>query len=526
MLLQKAHTGYLQQDTEGSHAEGHRLLLADLGSAVVDRVESRPQVARQDVIKAGALAVTTWPSRAPEVHFGDLAFGFPIDCFAAGVVAWECMNFPDQLLGESEDLLGAAYSKIYGRTTLARHFSSLPLWRDGPRQDDGASDPQRAIIGVVGAGLEIMQGLLAANPGDRWEAARASQHVWFTERPRMKVFWQGVGGKGLFGISTSWLADGVAEHLRGDDLFSDRKQKELQLSWEAPPSNEQFASRVEMAKLPESEHTGKYTISGHFGKGSLASAINGMDNSQPLPFERANVFLETVVAINREALLGLWDEFRAEIRKEFSAEELPKPASKSREWANVRDFLYEDPLAMILTAPQIHFQKYEDQVRPMPRHYDGGKAVFVMAVSVWSDRILRIWADTGESRDLRTKSGSVYMAHFTGCEHQVIHSGTGNDATESAALGRYECVLFARCATFRHNRCSCACMLYSGGVDGRLCHRIDRGYANWLQRPISELVLPTLADLEKTAADRRSERAVHWPSFPGRGKKRPVAEAF
>jgi hypothetical protein len=71
--------------------------------------------------------------------------------------------------------------------------------------------------------------------------------------------------------------------------------------------------------------------------------------------------------------------------------------------------------------------------QPMPRHFDGGRACLVMAVSLWTDRVLRVFDEGGASVAL------TRLQHFfntLSLKVQYVKKGTRGES-------RYPCEISA-----------------------------------------------------------------------------------
>ena len=100
--------------------------LADFGSAVCALPSARTFPTRADV-QARGLRVTTWPYRAPEIRYGDVAFGPPVDTWSIGCTALEVLLGKSWARGE-ERHLSSTYVKYFGGPALVKVFQHQPLF--------------------------------------------------------------------------------------------------------------------------------------------------------------------------------------------------------------------------------------------------------------------------------------------------------------------------------------------------------------------------------------------------------------
>ena len=134
----------------------------------------------------------------------------------------------------------------------------------------------------------------------------------------------------------------------------------------------------------------------------------------------------------------------------------------------------------------------------MPEHYDGGRGFIVLAISLWTTRIIRMRLSDGTVVEMQTEPGHCYLANFVGAQHQVLHAAAGAEArrghTNINVLDDFEDVYFARCAILRHFGCSRPSRLWSG-LETRLVACTCEAFTTWAAT--AKLVLPSLADREK-----------------------------
>ena len=94
---------------------GYQLELSDFGSAVTALLGARRFQTRADA-EAVSRGTTTWPYRAPEICYRDVAFGPAADTWSIGVTAWEVLHGTSWA---SEQLV-PTYVQYFGGPGLAK----------------------------------------------------------------------------------------------------------------------------------------------------------------------------------------------------------------------------------------------------------------------------------------------------------------------------------------------------------------------------------------------------------------------
>ena len=260
----------------------------------------------------------------------------------------------------------------------------------------------------------------------------------------------------------------------------------------------------------------KLAVGGHYGRGSASTRANGLDSTRELPCPQANSLIEEIVERNEPQWTALFDAIRAAIIKEFKNELNDDLTTSSRMYANVKDFLgtasWRDYL---FTSAEVHIQSVGRRAPAsrrripgkgpaaggeafvaLPEHYDGGRGFIVLAISLWTTRIIRMWLSDGTVVEMQTEPGHCYLANFVGVRHQVVHAAAGAEAgrghTNTSVLDDFEVVYFARSAFFRYFGCSRPTRLWSG-LEARLAACSSEAFTTWAAT--AKLVLPSLADL-------------------------------
>ena len=317
--------------------------------------------------------------------------------------------------------------------------------------------------------------------------------------------------------------------LRSDPLYTAETQREMDLSF-TKESKTWPGTCLEFVPAPGGRHGEevKLAVGGHYGRGSASTRANGLDSTKELPCPQANSLIEAIVEMNDPQWTALFRAIRAAVLKEFKKELNDDLTTTSPKYANVKDFLFGGKVGcwrdFLFTSPEVHIQSVgrraaasrnrapgvdpaaggEDFVS-LPEHYDGGRGFIVLAISLWTTRIIRMWLSDGTVVDMQTEPGHCYLANFIGVKHQVLHAAAGAEAgragaeagrghTNTSVLHDFEVIYFARSSFFRHFACSRADRLWAG-VEARLCACSCEAFTTWAAT--ANIVLPNLADLAK-----------------------------
>ena len=500
---------------------GHQLKLADFGSAVCALPSARTFPTRADV-QARGLRVTTWPYRAPEIRYGDVAFGPPVDTWSIGCTALEVLLGKSWARGE-ERHLSSTYVKYFGGPALVKIFQHQPLFDLKDHAGEKTSNLwQNASISI--AAKRALSAPFALDPAERPTCEDIYRLPWFEERPALRIAHDFPGFYGPVVIAEACLHEDALAEMRDDDLFRDECQERLELSFSARPrKTENAGNRCTEDVAPHG--TVKLTVTGHLGRGSPAATINALDNTGPLPYEMGCVFGRWFLDHNEAALRELGNAMAAETQRRlrpdieaaFKNEVVPSGPKCPEKWRNVRDVIHSDWLSILFSAPQLHIQRKLPTQVLMPRHFDGGRGLVVLCVRLFGDPTLRLWQSDGTTIDVPSGPGHVYMTSILAPEHQVIHAprSSDSDVHNSRVLGETEITLFIRSATLAHNRCSNAGRLWGDDIDGQLCAALNDAFVSWQRR--HTLVLPSGADL--SAARRQARLAAAEDSKPAKRRR-------
>ena len=334
----------------------------------------------------------------------------------------------------------------------------------------------------------------------------------------------------FFGVKCGWALDcfDSQAQLRDDRLYTAETQRDLDLSF-TTKSRTWAGTRLEDELAPDGMQR-KLTIGGHYGQGSASTRANGLDSTKELPCPQTNSLIEELVEKNAIQWTALFDVLREAVAKEFQDD-----PTDTKTYANVKDFLFSGTSCwrdFLFTSNEVHIQSVgrrapaprrrasngdpaldgggdqavggEARVA-LPEHYDGGRGFIILAISLWTTRIVRMWLSDGTVVEMRTEPGHCYLANFVGVQHQVLHAADGAEAgrghTHTSVLDDFELIYFSRSSFFRHFCCSRPTRLWAG-VEARLVACTCEAFATWAAT--AKLVLPSLADLAKRVELRKT----------------------
>ena len=257
----------------------------------------------------------------------------------------------------------------------------------------------------------------------------------------------------FFGVKCGWALDcfDSQAQLRDDRLYAAEKQRDLDLSF-TTKSRAWAGTRLEDELAPNGMQR-KLSIAGHYGQGSASASANRLDSTKELPCPQTNSLIEELVEKNAIQWTALFDALREAVAKEFQNDPIDK-----KTYANVKDFLFSGTSCwrdFLFTSNEVHIQSVGcrapaprrrasngdpaldgggDQAVggeacvALPEHYDGGRGFIILAISLWTTRIVRMWHSDGTVVEMRTEPGHCYLANFVGVQHQVLHAADGAEA--------------------------------------------------------------------------------------------------
>lgn len=156
-------------------------------------------------------------------------------------------------------------------------------------------------------------------------------------------------------------------------MFTSERQAALKFNFDQTHDSAHEIEAVNEVKC-------KFTVNGHYGHGSASTSINGMNNTDELPFANGTLFMRWLMKTNRPAFQDLWEQLQKAVRDEFKGAIPPKNGRIPDKQKNIHDVLYGEPFQYLLTSCQLHLQKYTAPRQPAVTQLDPANFFF----SVWS----------------------------------------------------------------------------------------------------------------------------------------------
>jgi hypothetical protein len=459
------------------------------------------------------LQVNHWIYRAPELHYGDVAFDCAVDVWSVGCVALEALRGRPWLSGDEKQLTNL-FNNQFGGSNLQLAFQHLPRFI----HSENKSPDNRSLFEGVTLSARAQQALSAPfvlNPSQRLTSLEISQMEWLQDEKTMDVKYDFEAYYGQMVVKAGSVSDACLAALRNDDFFVDARQKELELGF-AKKRRRLENSEIRCTEDVAPHGTVKLTLSGHIGHGSVASTINDLVNVRTLPYDAGCAWVRAFLTKNTLVLTDLNNlmihetkqQLKEQIQKQFKGRGVPNDNTCPIGWRNVRDVLHcKNWMEVLLSAAQLHINRKSEVPINLPRHFDGGRGALVLCVRLFGNPTLRFWQTDGTFIDLPSSPGDVYITSMLAAEHQVMHSerDAKSDMHESEALGATEVTLFVRSATLAHNRCSVSGRLWCDDIDGALCSALRDSITSWLRT--HELALPDAHELQQEIAQPSSSKA-------------------
>ena len=225
---------FLLQPCDGrADIEGYRLLLADFGEAT-STVTSCRELPSRSVVQKHGLQINHWIYRAPELHYGDVAFDCAVDVWSIGCVALEALRGRPWLSGDEKQLT-RLLNQHFGGVELQLAFQHLPRLIDNENKLS-KSDDLFADVTLSACARRALSAPFVLSPNQRPTALEISRSEWFQDEKKLLVKYVFLAKNGQVVIATGSVSDGCLAKLRKDCLFtSASRQKELELSFDRKP---------------------------------------------------------------------------------------------------------------------------------------------------------------------------------------------------------------------------------------------------------------------------------------------------
>jgi hypothetical protein len=402
-------------------------------------IEDRERQTTTMVVEHGGVDCHLSCYSAPEVVFGDVRFGFPVDSWSLGVVLAECGGNPfckpaspggafgaleasEGALEAGEvfsrkDFCSAAFKQLGVPSTDA--LRSLPLFPVKQRKVARKAWPEcmRAALGVEG--VAFVEALLEWEPCKRARLGSEFMEHSYLKPERFSLGgWTLSSNSGACGFEPAASASFEGQRHRWNVLQGEMAAEVLSFLLKDPvlmPSSDEHAA-LELGfstktKHVKSEEGRKCIIAGHMGFYSSSSSC-GLLLNKPIPLPRLRAWFFAWKRANAAPLAVLVATARRRLAR----------MTKEEQGKNGNHFLETDMDEWCLTSGELNVLRpgSGDDLWAEPEHLDGGASVLHMGVTLFGRRHIRcVQGDGLPEIFLPCKPGSVYMGQLTGPLHQV-----------------------------------------------------------------------------------------------------------
>jgi hypothetical protein len=372
--------------------------------------------------------VTTICYRAPEVLFGNPAFGTAIDMWALGLVIFEVSGatFHFKKTGARQSQIDYM-QMLFGQlgTPICEALTALPHFPKQPVKKAMVPWPEEVVKALGKEGVAFAANLLLWDPLLRPQAG-----VWLSRHPFLSPgilrlggsirtdtgAFEAVGDSAYSGERHMWnalegqLSIEMLAYLQGDPVLdtSSKEHKALAVN---------FNLSEGQVKDAKSEAGRKFVKAGWAGpRGMASSACCALSLAKPLPIPRFQSWLAAFMFVNRGALEAL---------RVAGKRRLYRLSEESR-GQNGLGFMTMDAEQwfsncgeLCVSVPKMADGSYWEE----PEHKDGGASVLHLGLTLFGRRHVRC-SQGGDLPDIfiQCRPGSLYMGGFTGPVHQVCTS--------------------------------------------------------------------------------------------------------
>jgi hypothetical protein len=387
---------------------------------------------RRDPYSASSLNdgidITTICYRAPEVLFGNPAFGAAIDVWALGLVVFAVggATFHLKKHGSRQtqvDYMNLLFAQL--GTPTCHAITALPHFPKQPMKKAAAPWPEEVVKALGAEGVAFAAGLLLWEPAQRPQTGEVLSKHPFLSPGRLRLggsiltdtgAFEAVGDAAYSGKRHLWnsldgqLSSEMLEYLQGDPVL-DTASKEFK----ALAVN--FNLKEGQMKDAKSEAGRKFVKSGWAGpRGMASSSCCALSLEKPLPIQRCQAWLAAFMFVNRGALEALRAAGKKRLYR-LSEETRGKNGlgfmtMQAEQWfANCGE--------LCVAVPKNADGSYWAE----PEHCDGGASVLHLGLTLFGRRHVRC-KQGGDLPDIyiHCRPGSLYLGGFTGPVHQVCTS--------------------------------------------------------------------------------------------------------
>ena len=377
---------------------------------------------------ADGIEVTTICYRAPEVLFGNVAFGAAIDVWALGLVIFEAggATFHRRPLGRTQTQVDYM-QMLFGQlgTPTCQALICLPHFPKAPIKKVAVPWSEDVVQALSPQGVAFAAALLRWDPGQRPHTGlELSEHPFLCPGR----LWLGgsilsdggdfekVGHPAYSGKRHLWnalegqLSREMLEYLQGDPVLDTASEEHKALSVK-------FHLKDGQVKDAKSEVGRKFVKSGFMGLlGPSSSACCNLSLDKPLPILRSQTWFEAFCTVNR----GVLEALRvAGKRRLYRLSEENRGRNGNHFMALTAEQWFAKCGELCVTVPKMPDGSYWAE----PEHSDGGASVLHLGLTLFGRRHVRC-SQEGDGPDiyLQCRPGSLYMGGFTGPVHQVFMS--------------------------------------------------------------------------------------------------------
>ncbi len=377
---------------------------------------------------ANGIDVTTICFRAPEVLFGNTAFGTAIDMWALGLVVFAVGGaiFHFNKAGGRQtqiDYINLLFAQL--GTPTCHAITSLPHFPNQPVRKAATPWPEEVVKALGPDGVAFAAGLLLWEPGQRPLAgAELSEHP-FLPSCHMRLggslrtdtgAFEAVGAAAYSGKRHMWnaldgqLSSEMLQYLQGDPVLdtASKEFKDLAVN---------FHLKEGQVKNAKTEAGRKFVKAGYAGpRGMASSSCCALELSKPLPIPRFQAWLAAFMVVNRGAL----EAFRvAGKRRLYRLTEETRGKNGAQFMELKADDWFANCGELCISVPK----NADGSYCAAPEHMDGGASVLHLGLTLFGRRHVRC-SQGGDLPDIyiHCRPGSLYLDGFTGPVHQVCTS--------------------------------------------------------------------------------------------------------
>ena len=437
-------------------AQPWHVKLSDLGSCVCVDHQRRPHIPQCAVLKnevenfrRAMRLITTMPYRAPEIVFGDLLFGPPIDLWALGIMMYHLAGITFTYAfarDEDEPKLVAAWCVQLGAPAASElvRLEKFPFTKlfltHGLKSTMGRSELNCSVQHNLGfRGVRVARQFLSWSAYARGSAQQAlDADLFFPERltlvpapcdkgyahPATSSF---TGVRHLWNCAEGQIAPEILRHMIAE---LPKYVADVEKLFNVTP-------RLKHLSVQELGNATKYTIAGWLTAGAANGLLNGMEVKAGLPFLTVRQWRNALVLANKD-VLDEWHEMLKQRLEDLDGEigqtgEALKKHYNNWLWAVAECHITHRrtgspkkkhkgaPLASSAITEELHNDGSASGVH-LGLTWSGKRTVRFLQEAVHPSTKKQVTTPVAGDVELGCFPGHVYLGGVTGGRHQVIHS--------------------------------------------------------------------------------------------------------